>query len=179
MNHVMIDIETLAVSTDAVILSIGAVLFNLTEPVNPGKTFYAVLDQQSQLKYNRNIDPITVEWWSFQDAAVRTELFHPTNPVGFVSALIDLDEFLDMPNLHVWTQGPHFDIAILQHAYESIDLVTPWHFSKVRDCRTITSLFPSSFFDSIPRPMAHNALADCHYQINKIQKAFAHLSINL
>ena len=59
-KHLMIDMETMAVSPTAVVLSLGAVHFN---PYGNGygDKIYFKIDLDDQDKLNREIDPNTLE----------------------------------------------------------------------------------------------------------------------
>ena len=64
-KHLMVDLETMAVSPTAVILTLGAVTFN---PYGNGYSdkLYFRLDLDDQDTLNREIDPNTLEWWAKQ-----------------------------------------------------------------------------------------------------------------
>jgi hypothetical protein len=93
---------------------------------------------------------------------------------------IPLDQALD--ELHklcwkcnrIWMNGPTYDANILEHAYKSYGKPLPWQYYKIRDARTVYSLYPG-----LPRPVtSHHALEDCRRQIDMLQTTLKHLGIN-
>lgn len=173
----MIDIETMATSTDSVILSIAAVKFDpfadyqatgVTVSDLPVLDIY--LDTESQT--GRAIDNSVCEWWSQQDPAVIESVFRETGRVQFAPALEQLHKFVWGCGGRIWCQGPQFDISILEHAYRSIGRAYPWPYYQVRDSRTLLDLVEVSR----PAP-THNAVDDCWRQIVGVQKTLAALNI--
>ena len=92
-----------------------------------------------------------------------------------------LDEWLDegmiqrkvknpmgIPTKYYLKNGSVFDIAILNYAFNQVQVKLPWHFRNVRDVRTVTDLTyghidPKDYVDGT---VAHNALSDAIYQAN-------------
>ena len=73
----------------------------------------------------------------------------------------------------IWAQGPTYDCNILEHAFKSYNMALPWKFYKVRDSRTVISLWP----DCPKPPTTHHALEDVRKQINLLQKTLNHLGV--
>ena len=165
----MIDIETIGVAPGATILTIAAQSF---DPLGTGyynKQYYARITLESQ--ENRTIDQSTIDWWATQPEA-QAEAFCE-------EGRIDLDQALDSLGKHIWhsnfiwCQGPTFDCTILEHAYKSYNKPIPWQYYKVRDSRTVFSLWPG-----LPKPpVSHHALEDCRRQIALLQTTLKHFNI--
>jgi hypothetical protein len=69
--------------------------------------------------------------------------------------------------------GPTYDANILEHAYKSYGMKLPWQFYKIRDTRTVYSLWPD-----LPKPAtSHHALEDCRRQIDLLQNTLKHFNI--
>jgi len=165
----MIDIETLSTTNDAVILTIAAQSF---DPFGLGyldRHYYARITLESQ--EDRIIDDNTIEWWATQPEA-QLEAFDENNRVDLNTALEELYK-LAWQHDKIWAQGPTFDINILEHAYRSRDLKQPWQYYKIRDSRTLFSLWP----DCPKPPASHHALEDCRRQIELVQMTLKHLNI--
>jgi hypothetical protein len=166
----MIDIETLATSADATILTIAAQAFN---PLGEGyldKHFYVRADLESQ--ENRRIDDSTVEWWSLQKPELIEEAMGEGDRIPLPTALADLSKFL-WGCKRVWFNGPNFDAKILEHACQEYGISAPWAYYQVRDARTVYSLHPTM---SKP-PASHHALEDCRRQIELLQKTLKNLEV--
>ena len=169
-NSLMIDIETLAVSPSATILTIGAQGFNPYDDGFNDTTYYQRINLECQSQ--RDIDESTVEWWGKQAEDVQNEaLGDGPDRVDLKIALEDLSKIIWKADT-VWSQGS-FDFVILENAFKSYGINLPWQYYKVRDCRTILSLAPK--LGKLEN--SHNALEDCINQIDALQKTFKHLNI--
>lgn len=71
--HIMVDIETMGKKSNAPIVSIGAVLFDLATGVL-GETFYKVVSLESAVSWGAEIDPSTVIWWLKQSSEARSAI---------------------------------------------------------------------------------------------------------
>ena len=148
--NVVIDLETLSLKPNAVILSIGAVAEN-------GEQFYVELDWRVQQK-TRAVDAITCLWWGQQEKDLC-----PLNGTALLwAALEELSHWLapyDKDTLFIWARGPQFDITILESAFEQEKIPVPWKYNRVRDIRTAIHCHSLSFDDYKP-VRKHHALDD-------------------
>lgn len=177
MKHLMLDLETLGVSADAPLISIGAVFFDPFSDLQ-GAEFYKVVSIHSALK-NGTIDPSTLQWWMTQSDQARS-VFNDPASVTLEQALLEFSEFIGAnasKDLKVWGNGSSFDNAILSANYRRKCLPLPWDFRNDRDVRTILALardFKS--FDARTsvesNDYAHHALHDAKYQAAYVSAAF-------
>ena len=166
----MIDIETIGVAPAATILTIAAQAF---DPFGNGfypQQYYARITLESQ--EDRTVDQGTLDWWATQPAAARDEAFAEHDRVPLETALDELAKLIWNSKL-LWCQGPTFDCTILEHAYKSRGRAIPWQYYRVRDSRTVFSLWPDQ---PIP-PTSHHALEDCRRQISMLQNTLRHLKV--
>ena len=154
----MIDIEGLATTPDATILTIAAQEFDPFERNRFGCNYYVRVTLESQ--EDRIIEQGTIDWWSTQPAAVRDETFAEDGRVPLQQALEGLHR-LAWHARRVWAQGPTYDMNILEHAYKSLGMPLPWKYYAVRDSRTVFGLVPKLE----KYPASHHALEDCRRQI--------------
>ena len=152
-NMMMIDIETLGVSRDSVILSAACVIFT-EESVRSSSHYY--MDIREQIQQGRTISTDTVRWWLMTDRAT----FGGLCGLG-TSIMKDLEK--DICRLYstydvkkVWSRGS-MDLEILKDCFE-----VPWRYNQERDVRTLDE------FGSM-EPNGHDALADCLNQIDFVQ----------
>jgi hypothetical protein len=146
--NVVIDIETLSLRPNAVILSVGAV-------ADSGETFYTELNWGAQSD-TRHVDARTAIWWGKQ-----TEQAPLLGEVFLWDCLEDLNYWLadyDKDKLYIWARGPQFDIVILEDAYRECGIVIPWKYKNVRDVRTALAL--STVTDLFDPTRKHHALDD-------------------
>lgn len=168
MKHVMVDLETLDTTETSIILSIGAVLFDVDKIES---TFYVTLfpEQQAQ-EYKRTISPETVIWWIKQSKEAQTAAFLSGGRVHLETALEKFHEWYgNDPKRPIWSKPAHFDISVLGHAYRQIGMTTlPWLHTSVRCMRTLMKLLPNVKPDAAPT-VAHNALDDAVAQALHVQ----------
>lgn len=166
----MIDIETIGVAPAATILTVAAQAFDpFGTDVYP-QHYYARISLESQ--EDRTIDQSTLDWWATQPEAAREEAFNENQRVPLEQALDDLAKLIWNSSL-LWCQGPTFDCTILEHAYKSRGRALPWQYYRVRDSRTVFSLWPDQ---PIP-PTSHHALEDCRRQVTMLQNTLRHLGV--
>ena len=175
--HGMIDLETLGVEPDSVIITLGAIKFDPYSDSEPHSGLYMRCDIEEQSeKYGRSIDDNTLAWWTKQDQKIQDEAF------GDHEDRVNMDTLTKAINKfcvgvdQLWCQGPLFDYAILQNLYKNIGKPCPWNFWQIRDSRTLFSLLPEDPRKAI-RQEAHNALADCYFQAKCVQIAYSDLKV--
>jgi hypothetical protein len=168
-SHLMIDIEGLGTGPDAAILTIAAQSFDPFGTGHYDRHYYARITLESQ--ENRRIQDDTLAWWATQPEA-QAEAFAEDNRIPLDQALDELYR-LAWQHDYIWAQGPTYDINILEHAYKSYNKTQPWQFYRIRDSRTVLSLWPGR---PVP-PTSHHALEDTRKQINILQQTFKHLNV--
>lgn len=159
MNNIMVDLETMSTSSQAAIISIGAIYFDAKEGL--GKEFYCKVSLASCMKAGLEVDAPTIIWWLQQAESARKEFFDNDKADSLEDALTKLSEFIE-PGCQIWGNGPAFDNAILQSAYRLLGKKLPWKYSNDRCFRTIKELFPG--VAKPPKSDHHNALADAKWQ---------------
>lgn len=175
--HVMVDLETLDVSKEATILTIGAKVFILNGNKLTGyKDFYVRVDS-SLVKDYFSINLDTVNWWMQQSETARKEAFlEPKIPLQQV--LKNFNGWIQSIKPHYfWAHGKEFDFPILEHAYNVVDLPIPWKYWQLMDTRTlftIANLDYNSFSLSTKEEgdVKHNSLKDCERQIKAVVRSY-------
>lgn len=171
-KHLMVDLETMAVSPSAVVLTLGAVIFN---PYGNGYSdkMYLRFNIDDQDKLGREIDPSTLEWWAKQDPAVMEEAFSENDRVPVVDAMDQFHKFAWGCDAF-WAHGSIFDIAILENMYRQLERTPPWNFWQIRDTRT---LFDLGYPSDMPQNSKHDALQDAIRQSVGVQNIYAKMKI--
>jgi hypothetical protein len=168
----MIDLETMAVSPNAVVLTLGAVHFNPYGTGYSDKIYFRInIDDQDAL--NREVDPLTIEWWSKQDPAIMEEAFSSDNRVPLVDAINQFHKFAWGCSAF-WSHGATFDLVILENIYRQLNKPLPWNFWQLRDTRT---LFDLGFDPDMPTGGKHDALEDAIRQSVGVQNMYRKLNI--
>lgn len=174
---VMIDLETLATSPDAAILSIGAVRFDpfgneATDPEHD--EFYLRVDVDSCDSLNLTVSDATIEWWSKQSQEAQDEAFNPENRIHIKDAFEQLYKFC-WGCKTVWSNGAAFDVVICETIFNRIGKKVPWDYWQVRDCRTLFDQEIIRIDPQKPAITAHNALADALAQAISVQNVLRKL----
>lgn len=166
-TSIMLDIETLATTPDAVILSFAAVKFNeFANDNNYYDQLNLALDVDDQIALGRKVDQDTVDWWAKQPIEIQEFAFKDQR-TGLADFIHTLNKFIVATD-RIWAQGPVFDIAILENLYRQIGMPIPWQYYNIRDSRTFIKALGTDIFHK--RENAHDALADCKYQAGYIKK---------
>ncbi len=176
-THGMIDLETLGVEPDSVIMTLGAIKFNPFTDDEPHTPLYLKCDVEEQSeKLNRTIDDNTLAWWSRQPKDIQEEAFGDHNRVAMDQLSKQLNKWCNGLD-YIWCQGPTFDFVILQDLYKNIGKPVPWNYWQIRDSRTLFSMMDQDPRKEIQEEL-HNALADCYYQAKCVQKSYKHFGVN-
>ena len=171
-KHLMVDLETMAVSPNAVVLSLGAVHFNPYGNGYGDKLYFRInIDDQDAL--GREVDPNTITWWSQQDPVVMEEAFSPDNRISLVDAIDQFHKFAWGCDAF-WAHGSIFDIVIIENIYKQLGRPVPWQYWQIRDTRT---LFDLGVDPDMPKSGKHDALQDAIRQSVGVQTVYAKLKI--
>lgn len=166
--HVMMDLETLDTRPGAVILSIGAVVFDYKNDLL-GAEFHQIINVDSSVKAGCTISESTQKWWSEQSDEAKKTLNDAKEGKGkdLKDALNGFGHYLDLlgappSKICLWGNGSDFDNVLLIAAYEKAGMTPPWKFYNNRCYRTLKSLKPG--IKLVREGTYHNALDDAKTQ---------------
>lgn len=173
MLHFMLDIETLATTKRAAIVSIACVAFDLT---GYHQHYYQRVNLESCLQVGLDIDTSTLNFWLQESDSARAELTHPDrqdiHPTleRLHSWMLNNIDAAGHSQLAVWGKGSDFDNAILESAYKACHLPLPWSHTQNRCFRTLKALFPhinppAVTEDHVPHHALHDATHQAHHAI--------------
>jgi hypothetical protein len=174
---VMIDIETLSTEDDALVISIGAVAFDVS-----AAQFWVVAEGLWRVRFtDRNlgrIDAKTVLWWMSQSAEAQKELTEVEGRIPLKQALSELRNFCANAD-GVWSNGPMLDERILRCAERAVghDPAGLFSYKKSRCCRTIYDI-GRRLGIQLKDPegvVAHNPLHDARRQASHMQQIVSQL----
>lgn len=171
-KHLMVDLETLAVSPGAVVLSLGAVHF---DPLGTGynDTLYFKINLDDQDALGREIDPNTLDWWSKQDPAIMEEAFSADDRISLTDATNRFHKFAWGCDAY-WSHGATFDLVILENIFGQLKKSVPWSYWQLRDTRT---LFDLGHDPEMPQARKHDALQDAIRQAIGVQNVYKKLGV--
>ena len=170
IKHVMLDLETLGKTSNAVMLSIGAAHFNLyTGEIY--STFERQIHPQSSIDAGCEVDGDTIYWWMNQDREAQKQM--QKDPTSLGQALYEFRQWFDKigsEDTYIWCTAPDFDMPILRNAYLKLRQQPPFKYNCVRDVRTMRSLARDTYEYYRDHPersgIEHTSLADCLFQID-------------
>lgn len=172
-HHVVIDLETLSLRTDAAIVSIGAVA--LDSNLKVCGQFHCHVDIQECLAQGMRVDADTLSWWIAQEEMIRNSLH--TKGFSLDLAIDSFSWWLNIGNeecdprsrCQIWANGPEFDCSILKEAFFRIysnqrRSFSIWNYQNVQSIRTLWLLnekfkLGCKYTDDLPK---HNALFDAY-----------------
>lgn len=179
MQDIMLDLETLALTPNAVVVAIGAVFF---DPYSDelGTTYdVRCSDLREQVAAGRYIDPETVAWWMRQENNAKAMTFATADKaMSTFDALNGFWQFMgpDHENVRVWGNGAAFDNVVLRSLYcRAFDFDdAPWSYRNDRCFRTLKATVPVNMNTALAGTV-HNALDDAIYQARVAQIIFRKL----
>jgi len=183
MNGIMVDLETMGTSSNAAIVAIGAVEFDIDAEVGLlGAEFYCNIDIQTCIDAGLSVDGSTIIWWLKQSEEARNAI--SKTPYNLVRGLNDFTRFIEaaqdrsLSRITVWGNGSNFDNVILHSAYTAAGLTKPWHFKYDRDVRTLVFLGRALGIEKtevVREGVRHHALDDAKHQARYCQYIYSKL----
>lgn len=155
ITHVSLDLETLATSTKAIVLSVGIA-------TSCGREFHLFIDLHGQVDAGRELSIDTMMWWMQQSDAARAVQVGATRHEVQVARQHLAEFFASLPSGYlVWGNAPSFDCDILADFMGA----KPWPFWAERDVRTARMAVGSTKAD-----VAHDSLSDAKAQLVDVLK---------
>ena len=170
--HLVIDLETLATTPNAKILSIGAVA--VCAETGSEVKFYAVTSTHSQ--HDSHVSHSTAQWWGQQSGEARQvlDLAESAEAKTIDQVLAEFTDWVgELGKTHTvypWGNGATFDVSILEYAFHKYGGAAPWNFRNTRDMRTLRDVclmlgLEPKIKEQVQRVGTHhNALDDAQYQ---------------
>ena len=174
LSDIMIDLETLATSPNAAVLTIGAVRFDPfnNDIGNPTcEKLYIRVDLDSCDELGLEVNDDTIAWWSQQSKEAQEEAFSPEGRVHVREAFNQLYKFC-WGAKRIWSHGASFDTVIGENIFRKLNKAVPWKFWEVRCTRT---LFDIGINPERPPVLKHHALEDAWNQTVGVQNVFQRL----
>ncbi len=171
MSHIMLDIETLSTTSNSLVLSIGAVPFDLKSVYKPHGV-HLTLNWQEQLDLGREVSESTLRWWLNGSEKARKAVLSGTGSklkpaLTKLSAMIE--KHLDRDS-GIWGKGPDFDVVIVNSLFKAAKMPTPWSFWQSRDVRTALMCSEANGVSKPKGHVPHNALSDAIFQATQVRK---------
>ena len=173
-TDLMLDIETYGQGSNATILAIAAVEFDL-KTGETGREFYHTIKADGQSRWDRVSDKSTMDWWSKQSYEARKHVFGG-DQLNLGAAMKRFVNWIGNTDYAVWGNGSSFDCVITKNAIEACGYECPWKFWNERDVRTLVHLNPyikkNTPFEGVP----HYAPDDCKHQIKYCHNIYKSLT---
>ena len=183
-NTVMVDIETLDTKPTAVVVSIGAIIFNPFRPLDlmSKNQFYIEIDVNKQYEdLNRTVSMDTIKWWIKSSNEENSSPFNNRNPANVTDAIIEFNYFIANNALQsAWCNHTLFDFVILDNLFRQvikkpfpIRYYNQYDMATVKEIRKLFGL-PNYEYNT---QKSHNALHDAINQANLIIDTFSLIGV--
>ena len=178
-KDLMIDLETLGTKAGCVILSIGAVPFDIETGKISKEVFYQAINIQSCIDAGLFVMGDTIEWWMKQSEEARNA-FLLANKKNLGETLHEFRLYLQKlgtRDLMIWGNSNRFDLGALDAAYKAVNREFPWYFRNERDVRTLVGFAPDIKKNWEFKGELHDPIVDCINQIgycSQIYKILKH-----
>jgi exodeoxyribonuclease VIII len=160
MKSIMLDFETFGNSKNACVVQIGACQFD-EKSGQIISTFFTNVDADSAIKSGAEMDASTVYWWLQQSPeAIQSVIAGEKEPI--YSAFTKLNQYLEKAD-NIWSHAT-FDFVILTETLRRLSIKPLFSYRSARDLRTLNYLSKAKK-PSARKGIHHNALDDCHYQV--------------
>lgn len=179
MRDIMLDLETLSLRNNAVVVSIGAVQFDLVTG-EIGKIFHIGLNVMDQALNGGAIDQSTLNWWSSQSKTAKEKLMKLASASSTNDGLEAFtkwieDTFKDLNNVRLWGNGVSADNVWIRNLYhrQGVNFCVPYWCDT--DVRTLTQL---EDYDKVKeltgqfKGVKHDAIDDCTHQVKMCHEAY-------
>jgi len=179
-TDISLDLETLSTYRNAVIISIGAVGFDMDTGFIHGE-LEVHIDPQDAMNKGLVTDKGTVDWWLQQsDQAWKYLMVRERTVEEACNAFIDfVREF--PKGVRLWGNGVGFDNMLLRDMFDAVGKRFPVHWTKDMDMRTIMMLLKEKTgrrkedlrvsFSGVK----HCALDDARHQAKLISEAWRYI----
>lgn len=162
MKDLMIDIETMGNTHNAVMIQLAGIFFDR----NTGETgaeFCRSISIETCKEFGFSTDDSTVKWWSEQNQDVLNDiLLKSEHALEVMNGFVD---FLgnDIRDIVVWSHAT-FDFVIVQNYLKTLTK-SYMNYKGARDIRTLVDLSGIDLNNYDWTNKTHNALDDCKFQI--------------
>lgn len=179
---IILDLETLATSSNALIFQIGATV--LLPVVHSDKFFNIYINNAlNELpEFSGEVDPETVAWWRSQpEDAQKWRTIVANCPNDLPTALMSFGRWVetlcdgDLTKVRVWGNGATADNVWLSNAYKRCQIPKPWTYKGDMCYRTLKNLYPQVVADKLDGGVAHDALDDAIYERNHLIKILTYM----
>lgn len=166
-NHLMLDVETMGVNSNAPIIQLGACLFD-SQTGEILQTFCQNINlEDSILNYGLQKDQSTMDWWKEQRQDILEDILTNNKPFHFVMS--EFSKFLSAnvqyKETPIWSHAT-FDFPLVQN-HLKLDGMKTMNHKMAYDIRTLTGLSGIDLNEyDWNKGKTHNALDDCIFQVN-------------
>lgn len=165
-----VDIESLGIRPGSIVLSVGAVPFDVERGLE-NDAFYRRISVMDSMVNGLVADRDTLDWWASQPREA-WDCLAEVKEHRLREVFEELAAFVShfcAPKCRVWMKGPSFDGVLLQEAALRARTGLPWKYFQERCVRTIC--------DHIAEPerpadnVKHDALSDAMHQARWVRDA--------
>ena len=169
--NIMLDLETMGLSSNAAIIAVGAVAFDKNGVLS---RFYAKNNLQSAIDSGGIVDGSTIAFWLGQSDDARKEFIDNEKEDNLIASLTSFKHWYEkVEGEDIWGHGAACDNVWLKNAYLNNNLAVPWKHYNDKCYRTMLDLGKDIEFERIG--VYHNALDDAESQALHLIKIWKEL----
>lgn len=169
---IMLDVETLGKGSNAAVIAIGAVAFNMNEGII-GDSYYASIDPEEASVFG-SVDMSTITWWMDQSEEARKAIFNNEENLNVWRAVNGFRLWIEKlresdSELYLWGNGSSFDNVVTKNFCQQRGATWPFKYNEDMDVRTlvrigreILGIDPKNESEFLG--VKHNALDDAIHQ---------------
>ena len=175
-THIMVDSETTSTENNALILTVGACVFD-PDTSTIGDTFYVQLKMAEGMALGLHTSKETLDWWKRQSPEAQRSAFeegpstmgYAEGLQSFANWLIAIRESNERKKIQLWANDPDFDCIKLIASMKAANILPPWQYWEHKSCRTMALIAELKFNINHKTAYAragtyHNALDDAIHQ---------------
>jgi hypothetical protein len=167
--NVWLDLETLSRDTDAAVICVSAVAYEMRNCKSIGK--FSVNITHASAKKLGNVSKETIEWWKKQPKEYRDRVKE-----GAIESKEAWQYFADWfksggddKQFIVWGNGPAFDIGKSLRHLELLGIERPWKHYNERCCHTVEAL-TRGYVSRDDQRLKYDSLENALYKANYSSK---------
>lgn len=178
MKHIMVDLETFSTANNALIVTLGAVLFDANTILD---RFSVGIEPSDAQRYGLHVDAATVMWWMDPERDAARRILFEQAKVDLDSALMGFKQWVEQvpedERGSVWGNGATFDNVKLKSAYDAARLDYPFTYKQDECYRTLKNRCPNIEFTRVG--LLHVAVDDAESQATHLQAICRQLGVEL
>jgi len=178
MKDIMVDLETWCNGANAVVVQIGACMFDRNTG-EIGKKFLSHVNAETEMDAGFGVDASTIYWWMEREKQAQGRahgLKHQRKTSQIAWSLFN--DFLGGAT-YIWSHAT-FDYPIIMNHFYKLGIKPNIHYRNARDIRTLVDIAGRQVaWQNKREGVHHDALDDAVFQVGYCVECFSYLKENI